>query len=100
MDTSEEPFDGELTGTMPRPRGELRVVCEPAQFEMHMDMSSRKSLARCLVLPRRSMDPVEPLGLDDVAFFEMWHGIVPSLASLCGFSGLNFLQELVYTANK
>ena len=39
-------------------------------------------------------------GLDDVAFFEMWHGIVPSLASLCGFSGLNFLQELVYTANK
>ena len=46
------------------------------------------------------MDPVEPLGLDDVAFCEMWHGIVPSLAPLCGFSGLNFLKELVYTENK
>ena len=46
------------------------------------------------------MNPVEPLGLDDVAFCEMWHGIVPSLAPLCGFSGLNFLKELVYTANK
>ena len=68
MDTSEEPFDGELTGTMPRPRCELRVVCEPAQFEMHMAAKASKAekehlarvalwslprvelVARCLVL--------------------------------------------------
>ena len=46
------------------------------------------------------MNPVEPLGLDDVAFCEMWHGIVPSVALRCGFSGLSVLKGLVYTANK
>ena len=72
MDTSEEPFDGELTGTMPRPRCELRVVCEPAQFEMHMDMSSRKSPGEVpgTTGVRPAVDgSCEPLGLDDVSFF-------------------------------
>ena len=32
----------------------------------------------------------ELLEVDDVAFCEMWRGIVPSLALRCGFSGLRF----------
>ena len=47
-----------------------------------------------------AVDPVASLDVDDVAFCEMWHGIVPSVALRCGFSGLSFLKGLVYTANK
>ena len=43
-----------------------------------------------------AVDPVASLDVDDVAFCEMWHGNVPSLALRRGFSGLSVFFKGLY----